>query len=352
MNATLLSRLERLVGLQSVPSHIIVLTALASYAGLGLAALQGWPVWAVVLAGLLPWLPILTVEMVWTYRHYHWLALFYVLVLTQSGHFGEHLAQMVQIHLLGLRGPEAHGIFGALDVEWVHFIWNTWVLLATLLLLARYRRNRWLWLAAAIAAWHETEHAYLISVYLATGREGTPGLLAAGGAFGGGLPLSRPNLHFLYNLLETTPLVLAFAWQLRYTYDEWLARAFPHLPAPALAEATSRLQSLRFAPGEAVVRQGDPADRFYIITRGEAEVLQRDAAGREAHLRTLGPGQFFGEIGLLAHTPRTATVRATSALEVLVLDREAFRGLVERSEATAQDLARVVQERLATSPAA
>jgi len=142
-----------------------------------------------------------------------WLALFYILAATQGGHFLEHVAQMVQIHALGLRGPDARGIVGVLDLEWVHFSWNTWVLGAVILLLSRYRANRWLWLTAALAAWHELEHAWIMARYLQTGLAGTPGLLAAGGALAGGLPVSRPDLHFLYNLAETAPLVLAFRHQ-------------------------------------------------------------------------------------------------------------------------------------------
>lgn len=48
--------------------------------------------------------------------------------------------------------------------------------------------------------------------YLATGVPGTPGLLSKGGLIGGGLPLTRPDLHFLYNLIETVPLTIAFVY--------------------------------------------------------------------------------------------------------------------------------------------
>jgi hypothetical protein len=117
---------------------------------------------------------------------------------------------MVQIHVLGLSGADARGIFGALDIEWVHFIWNTWVLLAVLVLLVRFGSNRWLWLTALLSGWHELEHAYIFSVYLSTGLSGTPGLLSQGGALGGGFPVSRPDLHFVCNLIETAPLMIAF----------------------------------------------------------------------------------------------------------------------------------------------
>ncbi|MDQ6674969.1 MAG: hypothetical protein M3069_30245 [Chloroflexota bacterium] len=143
------------------------------------------------------------------------MALFYALVVTQTGHFLEHVAQMIQIHLFGLQGAAARGIFGSLDIEWVHFVWNTWVLIAVLVLLHPYGSNGWLRLTVLLTGWHELEHAYIFSVYLQMGISGTPGLLSSGGLIGGGLPLSRPDLHFLYNLAETVPLLLGFMLQLQ-----------------------------------------------------------------------------------------------------------------------------------------
>jgi hypothetical protein len=84
-------------------------------------------------------------------------------------------------------------------------------------LVVRYRGNTWLWFTTLFAAWHAIEHAYIVWIYLATGVAGTPGLLSLGGAMQGGLPITRPDLHFLYNLIETAPLAVAFFWQVRYT---------------------------------------------------------------------------------------------------------------------------------------
>lgn len=190
-------------------------------AGLVLFALsRGWPIWLVGGSAVAPWLPLLAVQTAWTYQRYQWLALFYILVVTQTGHFLEHIAQMIQLHVLGLTGADARGIFGALDVEWVHFVWNTWVLLAVLVLLARYGANRWLWLTALLSGWHELEHAYIFCVYVSTGLSGTPGLLSQGGALAGGLPIVRPDLHFIYNLIETVPLIIAFLLQARKSGHE------------------------------------------------------------------------------------------------------------------------------------
>jgi hypothetical protein len=198
-----------------------------SLGGLAFAALEGWPIWAYGLAAVLPWLPIFARSLAQVYRHYQWLALLYALVVTQTAHLLEHVAQMIQIHLLGLSGPDARGIFGALDIEWVHFVWNSWVLLAVLVLLGRFGRSRWLQLTLLLSGWHAVEHAYIFWVYLTTGLSGTPGLLAQGGALGGGLPITRPDLHFSYNLVETVPLVLAFLAQVRGTVPQTRSRRGP-----------------------------------------------------------------------------------------------------------------------------
>jgi hypothetical protein len=334
--------LKRVLAIHSVPAHIVGLTLLASVGAAALGVVQGWPLWARAFAALLPWIPVFTGEIVWTYRHYQWLSLFYVLAVTQSGHFLEHVAQMAQIHILGLVGPNARGVFGTLDLEWVHFIWNTWVIAAVVLLVWRFRTNPWLWVTALLAGWHEVEHLVIMSAYLSTGQVGTPGLLAHGGLIGGGLPLSRPDLHFFYNLVETIPLVGAFVYQLKRSHDEWLKKAFPAVPQPILTELTRRLQIVRCAAGETILRQGDRPDRFYIVARGEVAVTRRGESGQEVEVSVLSAGQYFGEIGLFSGAPRTVSVRARTSVELLVLDRETFQKLIESSGTTAHELAEAV----------
>ena len=197
-----------------MPPHVVGFTWLASCGAPAVGILQGWPLWGRTLAALIPWIPIFTGQVIWTHRHYQWLSLFYVLVVTQVGHFLEHVAQMVQIHLLGLTGLNARGVFGALDLEWVHFMWNTWVIVVVLVLVRHFRGNAWLWGTAVLSGWHEIEHIVIMWAYLSSGNVGTPGLLAQGGLLDGGIPLSRPDLHFLYNLAETIPLIAAFIYQL------------------------------------------------------------------------------------------------------------------------------------------
>ncbi len=123
-----------------------------------------------------------------------------------------------------------------------------------------------------------------------------------------------------------------------------LAVAFPHLPQPALVEMAEGLAEARFRPGDVIVREGEPADRFYIIESGQVEAA-KSAPNGGVHLGTMGAGGYFGEVGLLATRKRMATVRAVSEVRVLSLDCARFRALLDASEPTATDLAQVVTDR-------
>jgi len=83
-----------------------------------------------------------------------WTMLLGFLALTQTAHLIEHVAQMVQIHVLHLSGASALGIVGQLNIEWVHFIWNAVVLVTLLVLLPCFRTNPWLIAVTPLAAWH------------------------------------------------------------------------------------------------------------------------------------------------------------------------------------------------------
>ncbi len=206
--------LARAVG---VERRMLTITLGASIGATIGAVYQSWPGWAIVAAALLPWVPLMGLETHRLRLEYGWFALFYVLTITQTGHMIEHVAQMVQMHVL--HSANQDGVIGVLNIEWVHFGWNTWVFLAAVALVYHYRHNPWLWATFALAAWHEVEHGYLLSLYLRHGFSGLPGLLDSGGAIGGGLPIKGPNLHFLYNLVETVPLVAAFVHELRLLPD-------------------------------------------------------------------------------------------------------------------------------------
>ncbi len=103
----------------------------------------------------------------------------------------------------------------------------------------------------------------------------------------------------------------------------WLPEALRALVADSFVPAT-------FGFGAPIVREGDPADALYVIVSGRARVVRTAENGEELSLNVLRAGDVFGEIGLLEHTTRTATVRAGSDVEVLRLDKSLFEALVKR----------------------
>jgi MFS family permease len=113
------------------------------------------------------------------------------------------------------------------------------------------------------------------------------------------------------------------------------------LPAPALEHLAGSLAAVEVEAGQTVFHEGDRGDRFYVIDRGEVEVR---AAGRL--LRTLGPGEFFGEIALVRDVPRTATVAATTSCSLLALAAAEFLGAVTGHASSAEAADAVVVSRL------
>jgi peroxiredoxin (alkyl hydroperoxide reductase subunit C) len=129
--------------------------------------------------------------------------------------------------------------------------------------------------------------------------------------------------------------------------DDWLEKVFPDLAGPDLEALTETAEKLWYSDGVSIVAEGDDASRFYIIAKGEVKVTRRTPEGDEIELATLGPGQFFGEVGILAETRRTATVRAIGKVELLALSWEEFQQTLERSDRTNREFSEIVEERLA-----
>ena len=101
----------------------------------------------------------------------------------------------------------------------------------------------------------------------------------------------------------------------------------------AVERALEQLVEVPMAAGDVVIRQGEPADRFYVIESGTVMVTQTDATGAPRELRRMGPDEVFGELGLLSGAPRSATVTAATEGLLLALDADAFLDLVGRRPA-------------------
>jgi MFS family permease len=117
-------------------------------------------------------------------------------------------------------------------------------------------------------------------------------------------------------------------------YDATFTRvaALPIFAGVSPARLEAAIQHINPRPmtaGEVVIREGDVADRFYVIERGRVRVTQGAGwLGGEQMLRDMGPDEVFGEIGLLRSSPRTATVTALEDGLLLALDRDNFLALV------------------------
>jgi ATP-binding cassette subfamily B protein len=128
------------------------------------------------------------------------------------------------------------------------------------------------------------------------------------------------------------------------TVDPERLRLIPLLEgaAPALlADLAERFAVESVPAGRAVISQGEPGDRFYLIARGSVVVTRRDDAGQDRAVATLDIGDYFGEIALLRDVPRTASVRTLVPCVFLTLRREPFLDLVRRWP----DVLRAVEEK-------
>jgi CRP-like cAMP-binding protein len=98
---------------------------------------------------------------------------------------------------------------------------------------------------------------------------------------------------------------------------------------------------LRLPAGREVMRQGARGRELVVLLDGEVEVSRNGEV-----LATRGPGDFLGELALVTHQPRVATVTATTDLRVLVLERGAFERLVREVPSIALKVLKAVGERL------
>jgi CRP-like cAMP-binding protein len=117
--------------------------------------------------------------------------------------------------------------------------------------------------------------------------------------------------------------------------------AFAGLPAAELAELASAVREVAVAAGAEVVTLDDYGEAVYFVEEGEAEVTSN--ASEPA--RTLGPGDTFGEIGLLLTGQRTATVVARTPMRLLSLSGQDFEAIRERVPELENALRRLGLER-------
>lgn len=116
---------------------------------------------------------------------------------------------------------------------------------------------------------------------------------------------------------------------------------FARLGHRELEHLATEVDEVSIGAGQTLLAEGQPTDAFYILTSGKARVTR---AGKP--LADLGPGDFFGEIGMLDNGPATATVVAEGPGEAMVLSHVQFRDAIKGNDKLALQVLAAVAERL------
>lgn len=126
--------------------------------------------------------------------------------------------------------------------------------------------------------------------------------------------------------------------------DERLAEVplFAGLDKKHLRQISSLATPIDVPEGKTLTREGDLGHEFIIVLDGEAEVRVGDEL-----VATRGPGDYFGEIALVANRPRTATVTATTPMKLEVIGRREFQTMLSDNPTIAAELLGAVGDRLA-----
>ena len=103
---------------------------------------------------------------------------------------------------------------------------------------------------------------------------------------------------------------------------------FSGFPVSSLAELCNSFSSANYPASSTIISEGDEGDVFYIIVRGQVEILKR-IDDRDTRVKVLEDGDFFGEIALLSNVPRTATVRTVNPTLLISLQRSRFLELAD-----------------------
>jgi CRP/FNR family cyclic AMP-dependent transcriptional regulator len=125
--------------------------------------------------------------------------------------------------------------------------------------------------------------------------------------------------------------------------DEERLRAIPLFAGLAKKDrrrVAQQADEVDIEPGRHLVREGEFAYEFFAIEEGTAEVRRGDQ-----YLADLGPGDFFGEMGLIEGSTRNASVTATTPITAIVMTGTAFRQVDRELPAVAKQIRKAIEER-------
>jgi len=101
----------------------------------------------------------------------------------------------------------------------------------------------------------------------------------------------------------------------------------------------------QFGAGEMLIRYGEPGESMFIVRSGTADVFAHTADGQMHRIRSYSRGDFTGEMSLMTGDPRTASVCATTDLEVIEMDREGFTRLFKEHPEAAAVIGDIIADR-------
>jgi ABC-type lipoprotein export system ATPase subunit len=130
--------------------------------------------------------------------------------------------------------------------------------------------------------------------------------------------------------------------------NEAVAQALPLLSHTQLLKVTHLVKPMQVPPGGMIIHKGQNVDNFFIVVRGQVEVILESWKRPEVTLGQLGPGEFFGEIELIHGGDSLASVRAApdDPVELVALPHKDFAKMLVGSPLTEEALSRIVQARL------
>ena len=423
--------LFRFFSFEAINIRIVLITAAISYMLQLNAIISGEPLYMIAFVTLLPWIPLVMFEGVWKVKNYAAVAILGVFTILQLGHFAEHLIQVIQIDFFNgtvacpppvdnidnalravemglrdvaaqasfysveriikpgadgfaalgmdgqpLRGVAACAVFGQLDIEIVHLVWELIGWTGTGVCLFFFRRNIFLWIAFAALCWHALEHLTITYFYYfdqaklwegfkqlwatypldgktfvaePVGKEaamlnfyeagGKFGLMARHGMFeqltGVDFMPPRAHLHMGYNLVITVPTVLGFLLESRKIANRYLGAAFQGLSKEELTRLTNQTTYARFSDGDRVFSQGDRIDGAFVVSSGKVEIVMEREDGTEVSLATLEPGQLFGEMGYIDRSQDRRMAHAIARgrrVECIALDSQTIEEMVQNQD--------------------
>src|SRR5262249_52702434 len=155
------------------------------------------------------------------------------------------------------------------------------------------------------------------------------GLFILGPIIRGLLGLVRSVLKSVRALWQRIPFRLQLKWRVEAAEVIDAPPPVDDTPPDVLNDLAGRVALRPYSQGKAVFRQGEDADAFFLVRKGEVQIVEEDPVAQTSRvMKTLHRGESFGELALLMNTERSATARASRDSELFVVDRSTFDRLL------------------------